>query len=184
MSACAPLTSQPDRRLSASPSHSTVCPSGLSATVGGGTQSRSLNEHRLGASRLATHRKDPPRPCSRPSVQLDSRARVLQCEYVLRLLLAIVIALSLLGSPGAARSAPSVSCSMPGADHGQAADHEKMRCCTPDCATPAPSAMLPNGSLGAASLEPAKIAVWIPSYLELVAVNPAAADPPPRAFSV
>jgi len=103
---------------------------------------------------------------------------------VIKLILAIVIALSLLGSPGAARSAPWASCTMPGADHGQAADHEKLGCCTPDCATPAPSAMLPNGPLGAALIAPTKIAMWLPSYLELVPINPAAADPPPRAFPV
>ena len=116
--------------------------------------------------------------------KLDSQTSARKCEHVIKLLLAIVIALSLLGSPGAARSAPSVSCSMPGADHGQAADHEKMGCCTPDCATPAPSAMLPSGPLGAPPIGPTKIAVWVPSYLELVPTNPAAADPPPRAFLV
>ena len=122
---------------------------------------------------------------SRDSVsRLDSRIRVLKCDLVIRLFLAIVVALSLLGSPGAARSAPSVSCSMPGADHGQAAEHEKMGCCTPDCATSAPSALLPSGPLGAPPIEPTVIAEWVPVYLELVPSNPAAADPPPRAFSV
>lgn len=103
---------------------------------------------------------------------------------MIKLLLAIVVVLSLLGSPGAARSTLSASCSMPGAEHGQAANHEKMGCCTLDCATPAPSAMLQSGPLGAALIEPTQIAIWGPSYLELVPVNPAAADPPPRAFLV
>ena len=116
--------------------------------------------------------------------KLDSPTSLLKCGGVIKLFLALLISLSLFGSPGAARSAPSVSCSMPGADHGQAADHEKMGCCTPDCATPAPSAMLPSGPLSAALIEPTKIAVWVPSYLELVPTNPAAADPPPRAFLV
>ena len=133
---------------------------------------------------LATWQPTAPAGAFNLLCQLDTGASALMFEDVIKLLLAFVIALSLLGSPGAARSAPSVSCSMPGADHGQAVDHEKMGCCTPDCATPAPSAMLPSGPLGAAPIGPSKIAVWVPSYLQLVPTNPAAADPPPRAFQV
>jgi len=99
---------------------------------------------------------------------------------VLKLILAIVTALSLVGSPGQTRAAPSVNCTMPGADTGNAADHEKMGCCTPDCATPCPSALLPSGVLDVAPLEPAALAVWLPTHAGLTSSNPAAADPPPR----
>ena len=99
---------------------------------------------------------------------------------MLKLILAIVIALSLVGSPGQARAAPSVSCTMPGADTGNAADHEKMGCCTPDCATPCPSALLPSGALDVAPLEPDAIAVGLPTHSGLTSLNHAAADPPPR----
>jgi len=99
---------------------------------------------------------------------------------VLKLILAFVIALSLVGSPGQAQAAPSASCTMPGADSGSAADHEKMGCCTPDCATPCPPAMLSNSLLGVVPLEPAALAVWLPTHAGLTSSNPAAADPPPR----
>ena len=99
---------------------------------------------------------------------------------MLKLILAIVIALSLVGIPGQAQSAPSANCTMPGADSGSAADHEKMGCCTPDCTTPCPPALLPSGALDAAPVEPGAIAVWLPTQCGLTSSNPAAADPPPR----
>ena len=99
---------------------------------------------------------------------------------MLKLILAFVIALSFVGNPGQAQAAPSASCTMPGADTGSAADHEKMGCCTPDCATPCPPALLPSGALDAAPLEPGAIAVWLPTQTGLTSSNPAAADPPPR----
>ena len=98
----------------------------------------------------------------------------------MKLILAFVIALSLVGNPGQAQAAPSASCTMPGADTGSAADHEKMGCCTPDCATPCPPALLPSGVLDAAPLELAALAIWLPGHTGLTSSNPAAADPPPR----
>ena len=99
---------------------------------------------------------------------------------MLKLILALVIALSLVGTPGQAQAAPSVSCTMPGADTGSAADHEKMGCCTPDCATPCPPALLSSGVLNVGPLEPEALAVWLPTHTGLTSLNPAAADPPPR----
>lgn len=72
----------------------------------------------------------------------------------MKLIVAILIALSFIGSPGAARAAPSVSCTMAGADEGMAPDHEKMGCCTPDCATPAPAAVLPGADVDEDAVDP------------------------------
>ena len=99
---------------------------------------------------------------------------------MLKLILALVMALSLVGSPGQTWATPSVSCTMAGADTGSAVDHEKMGCCTPDCATPCPPALLANGLLNGGPLEPDALAVWLPTYAGLTSSNPAAADPPPR----
>jgi hypothetical protein len=40
--------------------------------------------------------------------------------------------------------------------------------------------LLPSGVLDVAPLEPASLAVWLPTYTGLTSSNPAAADPPPR----
>ena len=100
----------------------------------------------------------------------------------MKLLWAILIALSLIGSPGAAQAAPSVSCTMAGAAEGMAADHDKMPCCTPDCATPCPTALLPLLGLDQESVEPLAISGWRPASSSLRSITPSMVDPPPRTF--
>lgn len=100
----------------------------------------------------------------------------------MKLIVAILIALSLIGSPGAARAAPSVSCTMAGADEGMAADHEKMGCCTPDCATPAPAALLPSGDINSDPVEPVALLSGQSEPGSLPSIILSTDDPPPRAF--
>ena len=101
---------------------------------------------------------------------------------VMKFILVILIALSLIGSPGAARAAPSESCTVAGAHEGMAADHEKMSCCTPECATPAPAAVLPQGDLEEDGVQPvARLSGQLePGSLPSIILS--ADDPPPRAF--
>ena len=100
----------------------------------------------------------------------------------MRFILAILIALSLIGSPAAAPAAPSVSCTMAGADEGTAADHEKMDCCTPDCAAPAPAAVLPGADLDRDPLAPIALLDGQPEPGSLPSIILSTDDPPPRAF--
>ena len=100
----------------------------------------------------------------------------------MKFILAILIALSLIGSPGAARAAPSVSCTMAGADEGTSADHEKMGCCTPDCATPAPAAVLPAGGLHRDLVKPVALVDGPQEPGSLPSIILSTDDPPPRAF--
>lgn len=95
---------------------------------------------------------------------------------------AILIALSLIGSPGAAQSAPSLSCTMDGSAEGKAVDHEKMACCTPECATPCPSAVLPMGALEHEAVEPVALLRWQPAASSLSSITPSMVDPPPRPY--
>lgn len=101
----------------------------------------------------------------------------------MKLILAILIALSLIGSPGAATAAPSVSCTMSGADEGMAADHEKMDCCSPECAAPCPSAVLPMSDFDENGTEVVGLTDWraVPGSLPSILLS--TDDPPPRAFS-
>lgn len=103
-------------------------------------------------------------------------------ETVVKLIVAILIALSLIGSPGAANAAPSESCTMAGADEGMAADHEKMDCCTPECATPCPTAVLADMDLHHDDVKPVRLLDWRPAETGLPSVLPPLDDPPPRAF--
>ena len=100
----------------------------------------------------------------------------------MKFILVILIALSLIGSPGAARAEPSVSCTMAGADQGMAADHEKMGCCTPECATPVPSAVLPYADVDRAAVEPVALLDCQAEPGSLPSIILSADDPPPRAF--
>lgn len=97
-----------------------------------------------------------------------------------RFILAILIALSLAGSPGPAFAAPSPACSMPGAAVGNAVDHDTMDCCTPDCAVSCPAAVVPAGGLSEPSVALTSDKVSIPVVAGLHSLNPAAVDPPPR----
>ncbi|ODP37427.1 hypothetical protein BFL28_17900 [Sphingomonas turrisvirgatae] len=103
-------------------------------------------------------------------------------RIVMKLIVAILIALSFIGSPGAARAAPSVSCTMAGADEGMAPDHKKMRCCTPDCATPAPAAVLPGADVDEDAVEPVALLNRQPEPGSLPSIILSTDDPPPRAF--
>lgn len=100
---------------------------------------------------------------------------------LMRLILAILIALSLVSGPSPASAAPSVDCSMPGAAEGMAADHEDMPCCTSDCVVSAPAALLPESDAERASPIFKSLPVVTAPAGVLAAINPAALDPPPRA---
>ena len=100
----------------------------------------------------------------------------------MKLILAILIALSLVGSPGAAKTAPSASCTMAGAAEGKAAEHDDMPCCTTDCATPCPAAVLPLLDTDQDSLVPLAISGWQAAPASFRSITPSMVDPPPRAF--
>lgn len=103
-------------------------------------------------------------------------------RIVMKLIVAILIALSMIGSPGAARAAPSVSCTMAGADEGMTPDHEKVGCCTPDCATPAPAAVLPGADVDEDAVDPFALLNARPEPGSLPSIILSTDDPPPRAF--
>lgn len=94
--------------------------------------------------------------------------------------LTILIGLSLALTPGAASAAPSMDCSMPGAESGMAPDHDKMPCCTPECVAPAAAAVIPDQDVERNSSSRAGAPGLLPAANALSSVNPAAADPPPR----
>lgn len=96
------------------------------------------------------------------------------------MILAILIALSLVASPGPAFAAPSPACSMPGAGTGNPVDHDKMDCCTPDCAVSCPAAVVPAGNLPGPTAPPTGDLAWAPVATDLHSIDPAALDPPPR----
>lgn len=97
-----------------------------------------------------------------------------------RFILALSIALSLIGSPGPAFAAPSPTCSMPGAAVGSPVDHDEMGCCTPDCAVSCPAAVVPADALPEPTVVLTGDATWVPMATGLHSINPAAVDPPPR----
>lgn len=102
---------------------------------------------------------------------------------VMKFVWAILITLSLIGSPSAARTPPSLSCTMPGAAQGMAVDHDKMACCTPDCATPCPPAVLPVGAFDHEPVEPLAIVGWRPTAANFRSIKPSMVDPPPRTYT-
>ena len=98
----------------------------------------------------------------------------------MRLILAILIALSLFGGSASASPVPMpvADCSMGPGTPAMPHD-EDMPCCTPDCATPAASAVLPRMmSMGA--LTPIVPMVSRSTATLLLSINPSADDPPPR----
>ena len=95
-----------------------------------------------------------------------------------RLLIAILVVLSLVGS-GPAFAESSRDCAMAGSM--PMGDHQKMGCCTPDCAVAAPSAVLPVAEVGVLDLPEAPAPALAPAAA-LHSINPAATDPPPRTF--
>lgn len=113
-------------------------------------------------------------------MEVDTPSGGAHPKGVARIFWVILIALSLAGSPGPAFAAPSIGCSMAGADMGMAPDHDTMDCCTPDCATPCPAAVLPLGDLAVPADDYGAVRAMRPHMNALPSVNPAAADPPPR----
>lgn len=101
----------------------------------------------------------------------------------MKLILAILLSLSLIGIPGVASAAPKAACTMADMDQDMAADHEKMGCCAPTCAVPAPAAVLPDASLGGEPVEPIAGAYWPPAGGNLSSMTLQAEDPPPRTGS-
>lgn len=99
----------------------------------------------------------------------------------MKLIMALLIALSLIGSPGAARAAPSVGCTMAGAEEGMAPDHDRMSCCTPDCATSAPAALLPGADVDGDAVGPVALLNTQPEPGSLPSIILSTDDPPPRA---
>lgn len=97
-----------------------------------------------------------------------------------RFILAILIALSLIGSSGPAFAAPAPDCSMAGAAMGGPADHDDMGCCTPDCAISCPAALIPPDSLPEPSVLLTSARAWMPKTSALHSVSPTAIDPPPK----
>ncbi|MBX3562667.1 MAG: hypothetical protein KF780_12755 [Sphingomonas sp.] len=106
-----------------------------------------------------------------------------------RLILTILVALSLVSAPGAAFAGPAAGCTMEGMSamngmrdmSGMDGDHDKMACCTPDCAIGCPAGVVPGaGTSGSdeplAALPFAGMIARAPSSL-----GPGTADPPPRA---
>lgn len=115
------------------------------------------------------------------AAKLDLRCILSSCARFMRLILAILIALSLATSPGPAFSAPSAGCSMPGAESGMAPDHEEMGCCTAECAVQCPSAVLLGGDVGDAPFAFVAPPLEMRPTGALSSVNPSGLDPPPRA---
>ena len=87
----------------------------------------------------------------------------------------ILIALSLVVS-GPAFAEASRDCGMAGSGM---VDHEKMACCTPSCAVPAASALLPVVALAIPDL-PDMIAPAPRLTAALYSFSPSSTDPPPR----
>lgn len=99
---------------------------------------------------------------------------------MIKIIIAMLVALSLAAAPGSAFAAPSSGCTMPGAESGMAMDHEKMGCCTAECAIPAPAAVLPVDALEVSKADPVSGPSATLKANSLPSINLAAVDPPPR----
>ena len=106
--------------------------------------------------------------------------RVLILVRVTRIILSLLVALSLIGAPSPASAAASQSCSMPGVEVGMAADHEKMDCCTAECATACPSLAFVAIATDFTAAEVFEEALSAELADALPSINPASTDPPPR----
>ncbi|TFI59763.1 hypothetical protein E2493_02680 [Sphingomonas parva] len=99
----------------------------------------------------------------------------------MRLLLAILVALSLIGSPSVAvAAAPLTPCTMPMDQQDGGSHHDKMDCCTPNCAAPAAPALLPPETAGDAPVAFARADLWHKDAPGLPSFNPPSIDHPPR----
>lgn len=98
----------------------------------------------------------------------------------MRVILALLMAMSLALSPSPAFSVPSGNCSMAGPAHVMPADHEDMGCCTADCRVSCPSALLPQAGEDRSG-GPFKSGPVAPAAAGIMdSVDPAGSDPPPR----
>jgi hypothetical protein len=104
---------------------------------------------------------------------------------VSRLILALLIVLSFLGSsvtPVAAQAvaAADTECPMAGKMPVHPVDQGKMDCCAHDCLTMAPAGLVPRFGLDAPAVAPIAAAKRLPSARELESLSLGTVDPPPR----
>ena len=116
-------------------------------------------------------------------------------DGVTRFLLAMLLAFSMAVS-GPAFAAPTHDCPMGAAasemampagmstSSGMPMPHERMGCCTSDCALVSPPAMVPTDEVMVSTMDLEAIPAVTPVLVALRSFNPAAADPPPRPGSV
>ena len=97
-----------------------------------------------------------------------------------RLLLAILLMLSLAIGSSPTFAAQAGDCRRAGATRQMPMDHEKMGCCTPDCAVTCPPAMLPASDEGVGQPPSGDALRSIALAEAFHSFNPAALDPPPR----
>lgn len=100
---------------------------------------------------------------------------------MVRLFLAILLSLSLLGSPVAAAAAPAAHCAMDA--HGMPMRHaptdHKMDCCATGCVMAA-TAILPDQDEDAAGASGGGLRACTPVIRALPSHMPSGLDPPPR----
>ena len=96
-----------------------------------------------------------------------------------RLVLAILLAISMAMSSGPAFAGPSPDCAMARSSPGMA-DHQKMGCCTNDCAVACVPAVLGADPVDLPSVEPSVAPAVVSLAPVLTSVGRAITDPPPR----
>jgi hypothetical protein len=101
-----------------------------------------------------------------------------------RLLLSILLALALIGSPAAAAAPTAPDCTMTGMTGMPAKPAKsKMDCCTPGCLFASAAAVLPDEPNGEALAGRAAAATWPLASAGVHSVTPSALDPPPRTLT-
>ena len=106
-----------------------------------------------------------------------------------KLLWAFLLILSLASGPVAAHTVPVAACTMTGDEMAEAdmmgdatgSDHDKMPCCSPDCATTSPAAVLPRASTGPTATQPPSSPIVHAAVDGLTSALLPTDDPPPRA---
>ena len=96
-----------------------------------------------------------------------------------RYVLAILLAISMAMSSGPAFAGPSPDCAMAHSSSGMV-DHQKMGCCTPDCAVACVPAMLGAAVVDLPAVEPSTVPAAISLTAVLASAGATATDPPPR----
>lgn len=104
---------------------------------------------------------------------------------MIRCILSCLVALSLLGGAPAvaalaAQPVPANECSMVGQASDQPSKHEKMACCTSDCAVTGTAALAQRDGVQLPSPEPASAPLFLIPVTKLDSVDGATVDPPPR----